>query len=66
MKIVETRILSLSRRECSIAYNKALKAAEATTKYCTNFGTISHELIGIQKLLEQGYQPVILPLFLNL
>jgi hypothetical protein len=36
--------------------------------YCGNSATecATYELIGLQKLLEQGHQPVFFPLFLNL
>jgi hypothetical protein len=77
---VEHHYDSLIYEEFDIAYNNALNAARATT-YTDGAGRSAYqsvsyansaaafatfELIGLDKLLEQGHQPVFFPLFLNL
>jgi hypothetical protein len=79
--VVWERYRYLSVEECRVASGKVLVAAKATIRYAfdashsasdsvsyannTAFWA-TYELIGLQKLLEQGYQPVFFPLFLNL
>jgi hypothetical protein len=81
LKVVEERYSALSCTERCIARDKALVAAGATAKYAVyaanaafDIGSYAqpaaafatYELIGLDKLLEQDYQPVFFPLFLNL
>jgi hypothetical protein len=81
LKVVEERYSAVIYKERRIARDKALVAAGATTKYIysartsacntvflVNYaaGFATYELIGLDKLLDQGHQPLFFPLFLNL
>jgi hypothetical protein len=72
---------TLSDKEKRIANGKAWYAARATTRYaswassavCDVVCYMNHaaeyatfEIIGLEKLLEQGHQPLFFPMFLNL
>jgi hypothetical protein len=79
MKVVEKRYWDLSYEERKIARGRSRNVARDTTRYsydayCSvsytcNWKSIaacaSLELIGLDKLLEQGHQPVFFPMFLN-
>ncbi len=81
LKVVGERYVALGREELNIACDKAWSAAADATDFADDAETAAYysvscassaacqatrELIGLQKLLDQGYQPVFLPLFLNL
>jgi hypothetical protein len=80
LKTVRKRNGSLSYKECRVASEKAWVAAKATTRYAYDASDsasdsvscakpaaeyATKELIGLDKLLEQGHQPVFFPMFLN-
>jgi hypothetical protein len=81
LNVVEERYSALSCTEQFIARDKALVAAGATAKYIYSAGSSAYcsvsrakyaaanatlELIGLDKLLEQGHQPLFFPMFLNI
>jgi hypothetical protein len=78
--VVNKRYWDLSYEERNVAYGRVSNVARDTTKdaeyaeyagdsaYHTTILATAHatyELIGLQKLLEQGHQPVFFPMFLN-
>jgi hypothetical protein len=78
LKVVDRRS---SIEEIEIACNKAWNSAESTTEYVhivasAAYYSVSYvdaeaqyatlEIVGIEKLLEQGHQPIFFPMFLNL
>jgi hypothetical protein len=80
LKTVRKRNGSLSEKQNDIAYDRARVAATATIRYAYDasdsaFDSVSYakpaakyatlELIGLDKLLELGLNPVFFPLFLN-
>jgi hypothetical protein len=80
LKVAEKRYLALSNDERYKACSKSWITSESTTKYAsvatrapfhTGFypnyvaAYATRELIGLDKLLEQGHQPVFFPMFLN-
>jgi hypothetical protein len=80
LRVVNKHLLSLIDKERVITYSKVRIAAESTTEYAYDAGSAAFygvsyenfateyatlELIGLDKLLEQGHQPVFFPLFLN-
>jgi hypothetical protein len=81
MKAVENLYATSINENLRISKAKACKAAASATDYayhasfsafCTCFWAenvayyTTQELIGLEKLLEQSYQPVLFPMFLNL
>jgi hypothetical protein len=79
-EIVRDRYWDLSYEERSIAKDKAWEAAADATDFADDasysaFDSVfcakpaaeyaTKELIGLDKLLEQGHQPVFFPMFLN-
>jgi hypothetical protein len=81
LKVVNKHLLSLIDKERDISWGKAWFAAKATTEYLVDVSNSVYysvpyarcaadwstiELIGIEKLLEQGRQPDLFPVFLNL
>jgi hypothetical protein len=74
-KVVEQRYFALSSEERHKACCKAWDAAKDATDYADVTGInaaynaeqeATYELIGLDKLLERGHQPVFFPMFLNL
>jgi hypothetical protein len=80
LKVVGKSYWDLSNEERNIAWDKARRAARVTTNFYSSAGKAAHasvyyenfvakyatyELIAIDKLLEQGNQPVFFPMFLN-
>jgi hypothetical protein len=80
LRIVENRYMTLSDEECITASGRSRNVARDTTNYAYDvseaaFASVSNanwvaanateELIGLDKLLEQGHQPVFFPMFLN-
>jgi hypothetical protein len=78
--VVNKRYWDLSYEERNVDWDKALVAAGATAIYIYSAGSsaycsvsyvnnaalcATYELIGLDKLLENGQQPVFFPLFLN-
>jgi hypothetical protein len=78
--VVRDRHLALGEGWLPIVYNEALNAAANNTKYVGDaensaYESVSYgkdaaayatrELIGLDKLLERGRQPVFFPMFLN-
>jgi hypothetical protein len=81
LKVVEERYRALSEEQNDIDYNRAEVATKATIRYAFDASYsasdsvscakpaayyATEELIGLDKLLEQGYQPVFFPMFLDL
>jgi predicted double-glycine peptidase len=81
LRVVYDRYLTLSDEEWNRASVKTFDAAEATTRYYLSAKSSAHksvsyanyaacrateELIGLDKLLEQGHQPVFFPMFLDI
>ena len=79
LKVVQKRYYALSLEERDKAWDKSYKAAKETTKYAGDAGNAAYynvfyagwavayatcELIGLEKLLNQGHQLVLFPLFL--
>ena len=80
LKVVNERYWALSDEERYKAKNKVFEAANETTKYAGYVADAAYwivfyakwaaayatyELIALEKLLDQGYELVIFPLFLN-
>jgi uncharacterized iron-regulated protein len=80
LRVIRKRHGSLSYEELDVDKNKVSIVAGSTTKYADSassaaYNSVSYanntafwatyELIGVQKLLEQGYKPVFFPMFLN-
>jgi hypothetical protein len=80
LRVAQKRYFALSNEERSISYNKAWVAAGNATRYSYNashaaYSSVSYangvtkgaiyELIGLDKLLEQGHELVFFPMFLN-
>jgi hypothetical protein len=78
--VVEERYSALICTEWCIARGRSWNAAKATIRYAYDasysaYDSVSYancaaeyatdELLGLDKLLEQGYQPVFFPMFLN-
>jgi hypothetical protein len=81
LKVVKKLYLNLSAEEDNIAYSKArISAADTTNFYSIAVNAayngasgandpaawVTLELIGLDKLLVEGYKPLFFPLFLNL
>jgi hypothetical protein len=81
LRVAQKRYYALSDVENNVSKNKVLIAAKATAKYPNCAGSAAYlsvsyeklaadyatlELIGLEKLLKQGYKPVFFPMFLNL
>jgi hypothetical protein len=80
LRVVKQRYMALSGEERAIASGRAWRGAKFTKTHVFIVGfaayngvsyardvvtSATYELIGIEKLLEQDYQPVFFPLFLN-